>query len=303
MAKINYAKYMADFTPQREWVEGKGLFLIIAFFTGGVGGGLYLISLMQGFFVGALLAWLIVLLIKFPSHMLFLGHPFRFWRLVWRPNTSWVSRTMIAELMFSIFPFLQIVAWASRLDPTIHVWVGWLPWATFYPILVVLAVFSAFAMITGTGFIIAGATGIQAWNTTMVPLLMLAYSFLGGTGLILLISPLLGKGAVNLAEVEMLARWLLGISAFLVLVYLWTVYYAGPAAKKSVTDLFKGRVAAIFIPGVLVLGLLIPIGILLLGLVSHLSSTVIATAALCELIGGFSMRYSLLKAGVFAPLV
>ncbi len=86
MARINYAKYMADFTPQREWVEGRGIFIIIAFFTGGIGGGLYLLSLLQGFFAGALIAWLIVLLIKFPAHMLFLGHPFRFWRL--RPRHS-----------------------------------------------------------------------------------------------------------------------------------------------------------------------------------------------------------------------
>ncbi|MBI4330336.1 MAG: polysulfide reductase NrfD [Chloroflexi bacterium] len=303
MAKINYAKYMADFTPQREWVEGKGLFLVIAFFTGGIAGGLYLISLLQNFFAGALAAWLIVMLVKFPSHMLFLGHPFRFWRLLWRPNTSWVSRTMIAEMMFSVFPFLQLAAWASRLDPTMHALIGWLPWASIYPVLVVLSAFAAFAMITGTGFIIAGATGIQAWNTTMVPLLMVSYSFLGGTGLMLLMSPLVGRSAQDLHAVEALALWLLAITAFLVLVYLWTVYYAGPAAKRSVTELFKGRAAPVFIPGVLVLGLLVPIVVLLAGLVSPPSTTVIAAAALCELIGGFSMRYSLLKAGVFAPLV
>ncbi len=300
MARINYAKYMADFTPQREWVEGRGIFIIIAFFTGGIGGGLYLLSLWQGFFAGALIAWLIVLLIKFPAHMLFLGHPFRFWRLLWRPNTSWVSRTMIAEMMFSVFPFLQIVAWATRIDPTIHAWLGFLPWAAVEPVLTGLAAFSAFAMIIGTGFIIAGATGIQAWNTTIVPLLMLSYSFLGGTGIILLISPWLTS--VNPAT-ETLARWLLGVSAFLVIIYLSTVYYAGPAAKKSVSDMFKGRVAPVFIPGVLVLGLAVPIVVLLAGLATHLPATVLAGAAFCELIGGFSMRYSLIKAGVFAPLV
>lgn len=303
MAKINYAKYMADFTPQKEWVEGKGIFIIIAFFTGGIAGGLYLMSLLQNFFLGALLAYLIVMVIKFPAHMLFLGHPFRFWRLLWRPNSSWISRTMYFEMMFSIFPALQLLGWASQKYPFMNALIGGLPWASVYPILWGLAALAAFGMIVGTGFIIAGATGVPAWNTTLVPVLMVAYSFLGGTGLILLISPALGEGAVNLATVEIFARWLLGVTAFIVLVYLWTVYYAGPAAQKSVRDMFKGRVAAIFIPGVLILGLLVPIAVLSIGVFSHLAPGVIAITALCELIGGFSMRYSLIKAGVFAPLV
>ncbi len=294
---------MADFTPQTEWVQGTGIFLIIAFFTGGIGGGLYLISLQQEFFWGAALAWLIVLLIKFPAHMLFLGHPFRFWRLVWRPQSSWVSRTMIAELMFSVFPFLQLVAWFTRINPTFDAWLGWLPLSTFYPVIAGLAIFSAFVMIIGTGFIIAGGLGIQAWNTTVVPLLMLSYSFLGGTGVMLLISPWLSEGAINLGTIEELARWLLGITVLLVIIYLWTVYYAGPAAKRSVIDLFKGRVATTFIPGVLILGLIIPIFVLVWGLFVQLAITVIALAALFELIGGFAMRYSLIKAGVFSPLV
>lgn len=303
MARINYAKYMADFTPQREWVDGRGIFIIIAFFTGGIAGGLYLVSLMQNFFYGAALAYLIVIVLKFPAHMIFLGHPFRFWRLLMRPNTSWVSRTMVAEMMFSIFPLLQLVAWSTRVFPFMHNALGGLPLEGIYPVLWTLAAFSAFAMIAGTGFIIAGATGVQAWNTTMVPVLMLAYSFLGGTGLILFMSPFVPAGTLKLESIEGLARWLLAVCAFLMIVYLWTVYYAGPAAKRSVTDLFKGRVAGVFIPGVLLVGLAVPIAVLLIGLSSTLSSTVIAFAAFCELVGGFSMRYSLIKAGVFAPLV
>ncbi|MDP2719545.1 MAG: NrfD/PsrC family molybdoenzyme membrane anchor subunit [Dehalococcoidia bacterium] len=303
MPKIKYAKYMVDFTPQTEWSEGTGWFLITAFFTGGIAGGLYLLSLQQHFWLGAVIAYGIVLLIKFPAHLLFLGHPFRFWRLVWRPQSSWLSRTMISELMFSVFPFLQLLAWTVEKYPALNTWLGWLPWSGFNPVIVGIAAFSAFVMIIGTGFIIAGGMGIQAWNTTLVPFLMLSYSFLGGTGLILLMSPWLSSADVNMATIELIARWLLGVTALLVIIYLWTVYYAGPAAKRSVIDLFKGRAAMTFVPGVIVLGLIIPIAVISWGTVGQLSPGIVFFAAVCELIGGFTMRYSLIKAGVFAPLV
>ena len=36
---------MVKYTSQTEWIDRRGIFLWIAFYTGGLGGGLYLVSL------------------------------------------------------------------------------------------------------------------------------------------------------------------------------------------------------------------------------------------------------------------
>ena len=79
---------------QQEWIEGRGLLLLIAIYLGGVGGGLYLISLIIGWKTGLALALAIVGIGKGSAHLLFLGRPLRFWRALLRPHSSWISRGM-----------------------------------------------------------------------------------------------------------------------------------------------------------------------------------------------------------------
>ena len=38
-------EWMTTYTPQREWIEDKGVFMPLAFYLGSLGGGLYLVSL------------------------------------------------------------------------------------------------------------------------------------------------------------------------------------------------------------------------------------------------------------------
>ena len=76
--------------PQREGVEGRGLLLIAAHFLSGVGAGGGALASAFGDLPGEV-ASVLLLAASGLAHLLFLGRPARFWRMV-RARTSWVGR-------------------------------------------------------------------------------------------------------------------------------------------------------------------------------------------------------------------
>ena len=63
-----------------------------AFFLGGLGAGLFVLSLLTDHTPGMIVGYLIVVVGKNTAHMLFLGRPERFWRAAMRPDRSWIAR-------------------------------------------------------------------------------------------------------------------------------------------------------------------------------------------------------------------
>lgn len=102
-------EWMVKNTAQKEWIDGRGILLWLAFFLGGVGGGLYLVSLWFDSLWGLLLGWLIIAIGKTGTHLAYLGHPERFWRGFLRPKSSWVSRGLIFIILFAIFGGVHLV--------------------------------------------------------------------------------------------------------------------------------------------------------------------------------------------------
>src|SRR4030067_1102570 len=101
-------EWMINYTRQTEWIDRRGIFLWIAFYTGGLGGGLYLVSLYFNSLWGMFLSWLIIAVIKGGAHLSFLGKPLAFWRIVFRPGSSWISRGIIFVLAFTVFAAAQM---------------------------------------------------------------------------------------------------------------------------------------------------------------------------------------------------
>ncbi len=286
--------YMTGFTFQTEWVEKRGFLLVLAFFLGGLGCGLYLVSLYLNFYAGMVTGFLIVLIGKSGSHFLYLGKPWRFWRGFWKPQNSWISRALAAIVVF-------VVAAGLQLAPTLPIF-SWLPWTMDNLVLEVFAIIGALVLIVYTGFALGVVKAIPFWNSPLMPVLFIAYSLLGGTGLATgMIAGM--KSNINIQSVEVITTWLLIVVAVMLGTYLWVTYDSTPAARKSVIELVKGRVSPYFLIGIVVLGLVIPLAVASYALVSEVSPVVIVAASACELIGGFSMRYSILKAGVYAPLI
>ncbi len=287
------SNYMSSFTFQKEWAEKRGLLLVLAFYLGGLGGGLYLVSSFFHFNAGMVTAFFIVAIGKGGSHLLFLGRPLRFWRAFLRPQSSWISRGIIAVVAFVFFVGLQLLLSlvpGGATSPLTQV-VQW------------LATASAIVLIAYTGFALGVVNAIPFWNTALMPLLFVVSSILGGAGLALGMTALLGGPASQIAALENIARWLLMIAAATIGAYLWISYHVNPAARYSVRQMIDGRISSLFVGGVVVLGLVIPLLVGVLAFYSEVSSGLIAVAAGCELLGGFSLRYSILKAGVYAPIV
>lgn len=289
--KMIDSNYMSEFTFEKEWVERQGILLVLAFFLGGLGGGLYLVSAYFHFPVGIVTAFFIVAIGKGGCHMLYLGKPLRFWRAFLRPQTSWISRGIIAVVGFVLFVGLQLA-------PTIPGLSG-LPWSADNIVLQTFAIISSIVLIAYTGFALGVINAIPIWNTALMPLLFILYALMGGTGLTLGIVAGTGNQSVDIETLEALARILMMIAAFTIGIYLWISYQVNPTAKYSVRQLIKGQAAPYFLGGVIILGLVVPFTVASL----PAPPVVIAIASACELVGGFCLRYSILKAGVYAPIV
>ncbi|MDP2718592.1 MAG: NrfD/PsrC family molybdoenzyme membrane anchor subunit [Dehalococcoidia bacterium] len=286
--------FMADFTFQREWVEKKGFLLVLAFFLGGLGGGLYLVSLYLDFYLpGMITGFLIVALGKSSTHLAYLGKPWRFWRGFLKPQNSWISRGLIAITLFVIFAFLQLL---PAVAPG-------LPWNSNNSLITVFVLIGGISLIAYTGFALGVVNAIPIWNTALMPALFIVYSLLGGAGLAAGILAASGGPASLLATTETLLRVLLVTAAILLVFYLWIGYYSTPGGKKSVLELLKGKVAPFFMFGVLLFGIIIPLVTAFYAYFFHVSPVWITTGVACELVGGFFVRYSILKAGIYAPLV
>ena len=85
-------EWMVKPTAQREWIEGRGILLWLAFFFIELGAGTFFVATFFESVVVMLIGWLICGVLGGGAHILYLGHPFRFWRMVSKPGTSWISR-------------------------------------------------------------------------------------------------------------------------------------------------------------------------------------------------------------------
>ena len=69
-------------------------------------------------------------------------------------------------------------------------------------------------------------------------------------------------------------------------------------------ELIKGKIAPIFWSGVIILGIIIPITISVASYyVVEVSAPLLITGTTSHLIGAFALMYSLLKAGMYEPLL
>ena len=66
-------EWMVKGNRQTEWIENRGILLWLAFYAGGLGGGLYLVSLFFNNLWGMFIGWFIVAVLKGAFHFIYLG--------------------------------------------------------------------------------------------------------------------------------------------------------------------------------------------------------------------------------------
>ena len=296
-----FAKFSEDvgavFRPQREWVEGRGLYLISAFFFSGVGAGAWIFSTRALFDVpiGLMVGLVMLVVASGGAHLAFLGHPLRAWRMVARFRTSWVSRGIVGIVFFTGPAVLYLLpAYSSGLP--------WTQDSPFGRAMMVLSITAALWVAAYKGFVFAAAKGIPFWNSPILPPLFIAYALRGGLAVVLLIAAFGGRVS-GLHAVETVKLWTVASGAALVLSYIWVMSEAGMAARRSVREMLHGRASLAFYLGMLAAGIVVPIVGGSMAFFTELSRAAIALIGACSLVGDFYATYCIAKAGIYVPIL
>ena len=276
--------------PQREWIDGRGVLLISGHFLSGVGAGGWVFSSVFGFVPGEIASVVLVALAGL-AHLAFLGRPARFWRML-RVRSSWVSRGFLGMNLF-LETALAYLALTPAAGPDRGVLKD-IVWG--------LSLAGAAIIMLYKGNVYAVCRAIPFWNSSLLPVLYVTYALRGGVALLLLFLPWQGS-AIDQRLLEILELWI-GLSAGVcILFYLTIMANASVGARRSVEDLLRGRVAAAFYVGVVLVGFVIPVLLGLWNVVTPVSLGLLALVGATSLVGDFYVKYAIAKAGRYLPHV
>ena len=259
-----------------------------AFFLGGLGGGLFLVSLLTGHVAGMIAGFLIVVVGKNTAHLLFLGRPERFLAAARRPDRSWIARGIWAMGVFMVTGSVTILLQAHA--PFLHL--SAFAGNAFFT----LATLSALFIACYDGFLMRSSAGVAFWRTLLLPLLLFMYASLGGITLSLTIREL--RGEVPPAGLESLEHGLLVANFVILAIYFYRMSRSLPAARATLGEWLRGTYCRAFFGLVVLVGLVATLLLSLLHSTLQTSVLVVLIAA-CELVGDFAMMMLMLKSGLF----
>lgn len=289
---FNY-NWMVKYTPQTAWITGKGVYLWLAFFFTEIFAGVYVISIVMNLSAGLLVGWLGSLILGGGFHTLYLGKADRGWRILFKVNRSELSRGLWVILFFSVIGFIQVL-------PIVFPGLPW-SWNTT-TLKVIMGIISILVIIHGF-MTMSVIRALPLWNNSMmIPLSFASGLWVGSqiVGLILIIMGAYG----TLGEVW--CRWTLFLMMATLLIYIWGSYHGSDVAKASIKRLLSGDCSLYFYIGVLLIGICVPLIITLSFWGSDLSNVNAGLHVLrliCVMIGDATIRYVIMKAPYYPPLV
>lgn len=281
-----------------------GWLVAIYVFLAGVGGGTFLCSYILDCLdrygsvakVGALTGPLLVL--AGALFLLFdLGSATKAFRLFTAPSTlmsSWMSRGAWILTAFIILGLTYALPAFSLFE--------WLPLSgpsSLRQSIGALAALLSIGVVIYPGFLFGVLKSVPFWNTSALPLLFFVSGLETGIAVLVLIditisTPVVAAGLHVMGAVD---TALIVLLAIVLGAYIEIVRHSGVTAGESVQLLKR----PLFIYGVLILGLLLPLGLLVgsLSLFDPQSLPVVAGLAdVLLLSGGLLLRYSVIEAGV-----
>lgn len=276
-------EWMIKATPQKEWIDEKGIYLWLAFFFTEIGAGLYFVSMFFQYITGMALGWVVALAVGGGVHMLYLGNPKRFWRIFMKPGSSELSRGVRVITIFSIVGFVQMVAGAF--NPVVNV---------IMAILCILVIMHGFATMNVM-------RALPAWNSTMVlPLSIVSGVWVGSQMLQFMLCVSGSPAAVSL---EVWSKVLVFVYIGFLALYLWGTFHTSDTARISVNQLLKGDMAKLFYIGVVAVGLVLPLLLTLIMWGGSVNAGLVFLRLVSVFVGDLLMRYTLMKSAVYTPLV
>jgi formate-dependent nitrite reductase membrane component NrfD len=282
-------EFLIDVKPQKEW----GWLVITYLFFGGAGAGLFLASLYIGHPWAEGLG-LLLLLIGTLFLLLDLGRPERFWRAFFRAKTSWISRGCYFITALTVLGGLDLLLQYAGADS-----------AAAWPIKAGAAV-AAVAVMIYTGFVLSPSPAIPFWNSTFFPVIFFAYSLLAGIDFLILASPLLPPPVIDVARLEKVQFGLVLLCLLMVMSHLSVMSGSAIAARKSIQLLTRGKWGALFLGGVIGIGVVLPLLLAWPALWQPSFQTmfsITAVLALLRLFGDYLFRFLVIRAGLYDPLL
>jgi formate-dependent nitrite reductase membrane component NrfD len=302
-------EWMVKPMAQAEWIEGKGLLVWLAEVFSALGTGLYLVALgfsqsyPKAAFWGGIFGWVGIAIFKLPLHFLYLGKPWRFWRSfppfsnAWK--TSWFARGIMFTMVFLGLGAVQLVL--MGLIAYGKVTGGGIDAANW--VFMILA--GLFCVMTAVycGFAMSYCKSVPFWNTGLLPFVFLIMGVADGLALIMGVGLVTGDTLIGGAE--SITRILLIVNAFLIITYLVNANYQSTVAELSVKELVRGHVAWVFWGGIVLLGIAVPlvISVATYFAKSEASTGLLVFAICCHTVGAFSLKYGVLKVGIYRPLL
>lgn len=273
-------EFLIGFQLQREWAW----LITAAFFFGTLGAGLYFFSFLLDFQPGVIASLLIVGVCKSAAHMLFLGKPMRFPLALRKWRTSWISRGVIAMIVFLACGVVYAASFPddSFVSGGLGRAFGWIAFA------------AALVIMVYDGFVLRSCRGIPLWNTSLMPAVGMAYALLGGTTgtLLLMVAADESYGS----WLEWLQLGLLLVNLTLVAIVIASARSRNAATQVSAALLVRGPFAPLF----LIVAIGVGIGATLVLVIASLatgSEGFLIAAGVTDLVGEFALFFSLLRAG------
>ncbi len=270
-----------------------GWLLSVEAFLAGAGGGAFLFSfiynLMEKYQSIAKIGMIVGLsLVIIGAVLLFieLGNKKKFYRIAFN-TSSWIARGSWFITIFIVFGLIYLSSgYVGYLD---------IDSTAVKAIGVIAAVFSVFVM-SYTGFLFGAAKRIPLWNTSGLPILFFFSSLYTGKAIILLIAAFLETSIAEALRPLVVVQLILIILQMIVLgTFLGTAAYGGTTVSESVHLLIKNH---LFVILVIVIGLLIPLGLLGYQAVVNNAFMLSIPAGIFLLIGGLYLRHGILRAGL-----
>jgi polysulfide reductase chain C len=311
---ITTHEWMVKPMRQTEWISGQGVLVWLAEVFSALGMGTYLVGLIAGTreisawaFWATVVGWLLIVLFKFPLHLVYLGKPLRFWRAfppfskAWK--TSWMARGVVFTTVFVGFGFLQIVLWYLLRWGDLSVSAGdavtALAWITG-------VIAGVFMVLTGVycGFAMSYCKGVQFWNTGLLPIVFVLMGLADGLALSMGVILVTGAGEETIGSLEAWTRALLIVNALLIAGYLFRAYRRHAAAEVSAQDLIKGSTAWVFWVLLVLLGIVTPFVLsVITAFMASNTEPLLIVAIVCHTIGAFALKYSVLKVGIYRSVL
>lgn len=262
--------------PQTVW----GWLAVGNFFLGGTGAGAYVLAVLLHALVGApavsavAVAAAACVLGGFGCVALEAGRPLRGLRVLTNLRHSWISRELLAGLLFVLLA-LSNALWPQRLVQA-------------------LAAAVALLFLVSQGLILVHARGVPAWQQRHLPWLWLSSGLLTGLALLLGLTLL---GPPEAAAWPFLGG--MGVGLTLVDLGLWLAYLLQPVTSAALAQSLRRLTTPWLLGGMVGVGHILPL--LLLGaalLASPLRPVVLPAACAALFLGGLLLKHSLvIKAG------